>query len=287
MLPIEALKSRTTIVTHAGCADGAAAAMIAKAALPHCEVRAFYYDDPEYLNLPATPGILAVDITPPAHRAAEFAAVGTMVCDHHSKDLVTPYGDLGIWGDSKRGESGAWLAYYEVFRPLMGQHSEFCEVAQLSAIYDTWKTEVPGWKAACHLAALLQTVPLAWCLNVPAYVVLQQAADLGAALHAAKMAAAAKTSSRAVRLRVGGRNVAIVPTTSVNLVEVPEADIIAGFKYQSGSPRVKWSLRSQTVNVATIARRHGGNGHAAAAGFHVADDGRSPYAMAETLFAEP
>lgn len=287
MLPIEALKSRTTIVTHAGCADGAAAAMIAKAALPHCEVRAFYYDDPEYLSLAATPGILAVDITPPVHRAAEFAAVGTMVCDHHSKDLVTPYGDLGIWGDSKRGESGAWLAYYEILRPLMGQHSEFCEVAQLSAIYDTWKTEVPGWKAACHLAALLQTVPLAWCLNVPAYVVLQQAADLGAALHAAKMAAAAKTSSRAVRLRVGGRNVAIVPTTSVNLVDVPEADIIAGFKYQSGSPRVKWSLRSQTVNVATIARRHGGNGHAAAAGFHVADDGRSPYAMAETLFAEP
>ena len=137
MLPIEALKSRTTIVTHAGCADGAAAAMIAKAALPHCEVRAFYYDDPEYLSLAATPGILAVDITPPVHRAAEFAAVGTMVCDHHSKDLVTPYGDLGIWGDSKRGESGAWLAYYEVFRPLMGQHSEFCEVAQLSAIYDT------------------------------------------------------------------------------------------------------------------------------------------------------
>ena len=78
MLPLDVLKTRSLILTHAACADGAAAAMLAAAALPHCEVRAFAYDDPEYLNLPATPGILAVDITPPAGRAAEFVAVGTV-----------------------------------------------------------------------------------------------------------------------------------------------------------------------------------------------------------------
>lgn len=286
MLPIEALKSRTTIVTHAGCADGAAAAMIAAAALPHCEVRAFAYDDPEYLNLPATPGILAVDITPPAGRAAEFVAVGTVVLDHHRRSLVEPYGDLGVFGENASGESGAWLAYRDVYRPLLGHHDDWHRLATLSAVYDTWNVESPDWRPACHLAALLQTAPLAWCLGAPAYYVLQQASDLGAALHAAKEADAAKIAAGAAHRRIGGRNVAIVPTTSVNLINVPGADIVAGFKYQTGAPRVKWSLRSQTVNVGDIARKHGGNGHNNAAGFFVHDDGRSPYARAETLFAE-
>lgn len=284
---LSTLKSRSLIITHGGnCADGAAAAMIAAAALPHCEVRAFLYDDPEYLNLPATPGILALDITPPADRAVEFAAVGTVVLDHHRRDLVKPYGKLGIFGENASGESGAWLAYDYVYRPLLGYHGDWHRIATMSAAYDTWAVASPDWKPACHLAALLQTVPLAWCLSVPARVALQQAADLGVALHAAKEADAAKIAAGAVCRRIGGRDVAIVPTTQVNLIDIPKVDIVAGFRYQCGAPRMKWSLRSRTVNVGDIARRNGGNGHDSSAGFLVPDDGRSPYAVAEALFAE-
>ena len=142
----------------------------------------------------------------------------------------------------------------EVFLRLHGHSHDHDRIAALSAIYDTWRTESPEWRNACHLAALLQTAPLAWCLGAPAYYVLQQASDLGAALHAANEANAAKIAAGAVHRRIGGRNVAIVPTTNVNLINVPGADIVAGFKYQTGAPRVKWSLRSQTVNVGDIAR---------------------------------
>lgn len=283
MLPLSALKSRSLIITHAACADGAAAAMIAKAALPHCEVRAFLYDDPEYLNLPATPGILAVDITPPAGRAAEFVAVGSVVLDHHRRDLVTPYGDLGIFGENASGESGAWLAYREAFLRIHGHSHDHDRIAALSAIYDTWRTESPEWSNACHLAALLQTAPLAWCLSAPAYYVLQQAADLGAHLHADIVARSAKIAAGAVRMLAAGARVAVVPTTQINLIDVPEADVVAGFKYQCGAARVKWSLRSSTVDVGAIAKRNGGGGHKAAAGFFVHDDGRSPYAQIAAL----
>lgn len=301
MLPIEALKSRRSIFTHRACADGSAAAMIAKAALPHCEVRAFAYDDPEYRNLPVTPGALWLDIAPwapptsrkptpdelLARRVAMLPWVdaGAMVCDHHAsaRDLVAAFGDLGVFGENTSSESGAWLAFREVFVRRGNYSDDFHRVAHLSAVYDTWRVDSPDWRPACHLAALLQTVPLSWCLGAPAYVVLQRADDLGTHLHADMADRAAKVAKGAVRDRIGGRNVAIVPTTEVNLLSIPEADIIAGFRYQPGSPRVKWSLRSSKVDVGAIAERNGGGGHKAAAGFHLADDGRSPYAQIADL----
>lgn len=188
MIPLEKLRAIKTLYTHASCPDGIASALIVKDALPDVRVHFVKYGSEEHRNLSAEPGLLFCDFSPPRERAAEFVAAGTIVLDHHTRDVVEPYGELGVFGDNEKLECGAWLAYEHVWLPVSHakmnervfhsktpvdeitprqvdevlkrfttplRENEVRAFAELAAVRDTWKKDEPRWQLACEQAAAL------------------------------------------------------------------------------------------------------------------------------------
>lgn len=193
-LPLEKLQAVTTLVTHDNCADGMASAMILKQVLrPDVRIIFGKYDSAEILNLPAEPGMLFCDFSPPASRVQEFVDVGAIVLDHHktARPVVEAFGPFGVFGDevAHPGVCGAYLAYREVWLPLrvpvqeqvlqtlkekggleeegIGRvQQEFNiltlrveEFATLAGIRDTWQRKDPRWKEACAQGEALHFYP--------------------------------------------------------------------------------------------------------------------------------
>ena len=285
MLPIEALRSVRHCVVHKNCPDGRASAIILRSALPDAEIREMAYGTPEHNALRAEPGMLFCDFTPPKDRLGDFVAEGSIVLDHHVRDLVSPFGDLGIFGENEKGESGAVLAYQYVLAPL-GRHSRDSAVlaaaetlAVLSAVRDTWQRGSDLWDAACELAGVLRFLPLDECLARGPAGVMRVAGDVGPLLMRKQREAASEASANAVVHTIAGRKVAIVPSVSLtsDVADIAGADIVAGFDYaqEAAGNRIRLivSLRGRNgVDVRAIAQRHGGGGHVPAAGFSLPVD---------------
>lgn len=298
MLPVDALKSVRKVVVHANCPDGRASALILHAALPDAEVCEMAYGTPEHNALRAVPGMLFCDFTPPKGRLGAFVAEGSAVLDHHSRDLVSPFGDLGIFGENAKGESGAVLAYQHVLVPLRqpmprpgATASAFFAAAEslavLSAVRDTWQRDSALWDRACELAEVLRFVPLDEALKMGIPGVMRMTETLGPLLMRKKRDAASEAAANAVVLSVSGRNVAVIPSVSLtsDVADLVASDIVAGFDYaqEDGGNRIRLivSLRGRNgTDVRAIAQRHGGGGHVPAAGFSLPVDAgtaRNPY----------
>lgn len=287
----EALSRVTRVVTHGNCPDGRASALILHAALPRLPITEMAYGSPEHRALEPSP-ILFCDFSPfvpkksnsptggelAARREVllKWAAAGAVILDHHDPELVEPFGAQGIFGENAKGESGAVLAYQHVFttQPPYAQAAAD-RLAVLSAVRDTWRRDSTLWDSACELSEALRFVPLDDLLKMGIPKVIEMASSFGPILMRKKREAAAEATKNAVRTEIGGHKVAIIPSTKLtsDVADMfPEADIIAGFDYvheNSGqSIRLVVSLRGRTgVNVRSIAERHGGGGHAQAAGF--------------------
>lgn len=285
MLPIDALKSVRQIITHARCPDGRASAIILHSALPDVEIREMAYGTPEHNALRAEPGMLFCDFTPPKDRLGDFVAEGTIVLDHHVRDLVSPFGDLGIFGENEKGESGAVLAFQHVFVPIHRHSRDSARgtaaetLAVLSAVRDTWQRGSDLWDAACELAEVLRFLPLDECLARGPAGVMRVTDDVGPLLMRKQREAASEAATNAVVHTIAGRKVAIVPSVSLtsDVADIAGADIIAGFDYaqenRGSQIRLIVSLRGRNgVDVRTIAQRHGGGGHVPAAGFSLPVD---------------
>lgn len=318
VLPLSALQSVTRIITHASCPDGRASAVILHAALPKAEITEMAYGSPEHLTMPAVPGLLFCDFTPHKDRVAEFVDAGTIVLDHHrgTEDIVRAFGARGVFADEKRdpGVSGATLAMHTTFKLIERAipDADLCydvtmsawELARLVGIRDTWQRQSPDWQRACEVSEVLRFLPLDACLRRGPAGVMATASDIGADLWTKKIETAKEAAQKAIRTEIGGRRVAIVSSVTLtsDVAEVlgAEVDIVAGFDYAHSDKgdrvKLQWSLRSHTgVDVSAIARRHGGNGHTAAAGFRVVviDDAgnmamagaENPYLRAEVLLA--
>ena len=197
-----------------------------------------------------------------------------------------------MFGENEKRESGAALAWDHVVRPLhpfmAGVMSDLRRVSVYAAVRDTWKRSSPLWDEACEVSEALRFVPLDDLLAMGPSPFWEMARQLGPLLLKKKREAAAAAAKNAVRLTVDGRLVAVIPGLSLtsDVADICDADIIAGFDYvqEAGVPRLVWSLRSRGgVDVQAIAKRNGGGGHKAAAGFSVPDDGRSPYARVAEL----
>jgi hypothetical protein len=78
----ERLKNVRTIVTHEGCPDGIASAILCHDALPQAEIVWLQYGTAKRRELPATEGMLFVDMTPEPSRNQEFVDAGAIVLDH-------------------------------------------------------------------------------------------------------------------------------------------------------------------------------------------------------------
>lgn len=296
----EILQSRTRIVVHkrnatSACADGRATALILKTALPWCDVREIAYDSPEHRNLVAEPGLIFGDFTPPKDRIPEFVAAGAVVLDHHDPKLVSPFGERGVWGDNAKQESGAALAYLEVFPSdgtnVLVEHA-LMRLAVLTAVRDTWHPKDPRWEEACGVSMALTFPSLDEVLAMDPRRILPFAQTMGPMMLRRAKERAHDALVTAVRFTVRGTRVAVISHHDA-ISDVAEAmgdgeggaDIVAAFEYiHEVGPTVRMvvHLRSRgSVNVQALAEHHGGGGHEKASGFSVPVNpsvmGVSPY----------
>lgn len=312
-IPIEALRAVRRIVVHANCADGRASALILHAALPQATVVEVVYNSKEHRELTPEPGDLFCDFSPWAPPLSEeptaeeradrgaamerWAAAGTIVLDHHEEDIVRPFGERGVFGYNTLRESGAWLAFREVWGrqpPTMrgvDLHPFVERLARRSAIRDTFQRHNGEWEAACRLALTLRFLPLADLLAMGVERALGLAEDIGPVLLAQHTREVEEAVKGAVIETIAGHSVAIIPSVTLTSdaadVLGRRVDVVAGFQYvhEHGTAALVWSLRSHAgVDVRAIAKCWGGGGHKPAAGFRVRINvlglGESPYQIA-------
>lgn len=192
MLTTAMLEGVTKIVTHDHCPDGLASAIILLDAY-HDRLRAkdvefVSYNSERHNTMPAKPGMLFCDFSPPLERAQEFVDAGTIVLDHHKKERVDPYGERGVFGNTKAGESGAVLAFREVWcrastfnhrnpnhfvvptsdptNKYGGIYEEVQYFAFLAGVRDTWQKHQPEWRQACEQTEALMFYPRAEWLDI-------------------------------------------------------------------------------------------------------------------------
>lgn len=277
----------TTIVTHANCGDGIASAIILKYAYPLAEVVFLSYNTPEHAQLEAKPGMLFCDMTPPRERVQEFVDAGAWVLDHHkyAKDIVAAFGERGVFADEdeRPGVSGATLAYEAAIvgnEDALFLHREaLYEIQELAAIRDTWQREHPRWRDACALNQALKLYGLKADENSWVWVeCLFSRMDTGYALLAKHEAKIAERHEAA--WTYGSVLIHQDVELTSDIAEFDQGtehphDIVAGFAYIA--ERLVVSMRSNKINVGTIAHAHGGGGHKKAAGFSMPISDRSPF----------
>lgn len=323
MININKLKNITHLVTHANCPDGIASALIIKDALPLVKVSFMSYGSKEHRELEPAPGTLFCDFTPYIGDTSKhplnhedgsvldcWVKAGAIVLDHHptARDIVEAFGDNGVFGLNEKNECGAWLAFTQVWKPVVGREvfgaslegsskeitdpRAVREFAELAAIRDTWKREEPRWRQACEQAALLLFWPLE-DLDLKSDIVLSS--DLGKVLVDKQLSAAQRSLDESLRFKTrSGTDVIMFQGTSTtsDAAELYEkCDLVVGFHYRvdAGQLRLSFSTRSHNgYDCAALAKAHGGGGHKAAAGFTV-DVGSldsNPYLTFQDLLQE-
>ena len=308
MIDVEVLKGVRTIVTHAGCADGVASALILKDALPDAEVFFVQYDTPDWRGLSARarmrPTVLFCDMTPPAEDAHFFIEDGAVVLDHHrgARELVAQFGDRGVYADEEAepGVSGALLAFNEVWIQLVNwNYDRACrikEFATLAGIRDTWERSSSRWEEACAQAAALRFWP--WedleGLSLTGETFASRL-DIGPVLLRKEAAEVEKAIQEAYYFKVRDLSCAAfegLHTSDVaDQLAAVDVDLVLGWHYaHRGGPKLAVSVRSRgELSALRLARRHGGGGHERAAGFTldlVTRESEEPYVLLRNLVEE-
>lgn len=307
MIPLETLKAIKTIVVHDKCPDGIASALILKDVLPQAKVIFCQYSTPEHEALAAEPGMIFADFSPHRSRVQEFIDAGAIVLDHHKtqKETVALFGERGIFGDevADPGVSGAVLAYREVWQRLLYETHQgdyrpdpdfvewVGEFARIAGIRDTWQKQSPDWQYACIQSSALFFAPQDELLKEGLHGLWANWEDRYEWAGRTSFVSHRKRVARAVRegfqyVTPNGSKMLVFQGTklSSDAAEDPGADgfdIICGFDvvYEGGQVKYLYSCRSRNgYDVSALAKRHGGGGHKAAAGFNVATPGTDPYA---------
>lgn len=275
------LEDVRTIVSHAGCPDGIASALILRDAFPSASVVFVEHATPELDELAAEPGMLFCDIAPPRERVREFVDAGAIVLDHHrgQRDVVEAFGDRGVFADedAEPGVSGALLAYREAWIPMHdGQAHAGCErLATLAGVRDTWQTESPAWSDACAQAQALLFYGFD-SLSSPCLSETQL--DVGRRLMDQRTQTAAEVAAgKWFRMRddviIYNDRDRLLSDVAQRIFERETAvTLVCGFFYKvnsDGKLLLVFAMRSRKdeLDVSAIAKRNGGGGHHSAAGF--------------------
>jgi len=295
---LNAIRATRRIVTHDNCADGLAAALLCKAALPDAELVFVQYNTVVHKNLAPRPGTLFVDMTPYVERdkkvmtaagraqAQAWVEAGAVVLDHHdgAKDLVDMFGELGVYADNateaQRSVSGAVLAHEHVW--LAGDPGyrdlELERFVKLCGIRDTWCTGHELWRTACAQAAHLMFWPRKDLLEEGLSLALQRLSDpdsLGKVLLQKQEEALHKVLKTAYRVDVGGVRAIMFQGDSQQASDLMEfcgdtADAVLAWYYycDTNTLYIKVSVRSRgAFSAQAFAQYNNGNGHPKAAGF--------------------
>ena len=143
----------TRIISHKGCADGIASALILRACYPDASVQFVQYEHPNQKELDPNKGIaIFCDITPHPSNAKAFADAGHYCLDHHKtgREIVELFGDRGLYASEEEGLSGAGLALKVLKQvgPVYGRVPQVEDMAELACIYDTWQRDHERWDEA-------------------------------------------------------------------------------------------------------------------------------------------
>ncbi len=308
MIQLDLLQSVTHIGTHDNCADGTASAMILRDVLPSAKVTFCQYGTKLHAEIPAEPGMLFCDFSPPVSRVKEFLDQQTIVLDHHggpAKESTLAFAEkgLGAFADEKTdpGVSGALLAYNEVWVPLaherdnellrkasypeehkklVGERSEcskaILQLATLAGIRDTWQKNDERWQTACENAEATRWWPWELVEKTP-WGQWAELFRIGPILMARNMRNVDKCIEGAFRFTSGkGRKVTVFeglkPSSDAaeKMGETNDLTIGLGFLVEAGQPKLLFSTRGRgTFHCRNLAMAHGGGGHVKAAGFSV------------------
>lgn len=303
MIPPDLLNQITRIITHADCPDGLASAMILHDALPNAEVVFVNYGRPEREEMPATPGQLWCDMTPPEARVQEFVTAGAIVLDHHkgAEGVVRAFGERGVFADEKLepGVSGAVLAFREVWEPFGGGHGyrvPIQDFAALAGIRDTWQKSHPCWREALIAYHALMLHPWDYWRYKPPYL-NDDDLVVGAALLAKREREVEQAAANAliqpvsilrpcpgasndpdafetetISLALVNVGYALASDVSDFLRERRDVDLVLAFRYEmhGQEPILRISTRSNgRFDCAHLAKAFGGGGHSRAAGFEI------------------
>lgn len=309
---IEVLKRVNHIVAHANCPDGTASAIILRACFPEAKVTFCQYNTDLLRNLPAEPGMIFCDFTPPVDRLQEFLDVGTIVLDHHggpAEEVTKAFEakDLGRFSNEK-GVSGAVLAFRHAYMPMM-QYSlqqplheiesiplvqDIKNLAETIGVLDTWHKADPRWDQAMKLAEAIRFWPWEFWEKAPV-TSWPNMVGLGDVLMYKLKDSIEHTVKSAYRFTTDkGRRVVVFQGGSqkssyaADLLE-NECECAIGFKYivEDGDPKIIFSSRSRgTFSVRNLALAYGGGGHTNAAGFSQMLPKLDPYRHIEDLFRD-
>lgn len=313
MITIDKLHAVTTVITHADCADGLVSAMLLKDALePGVAFRFLHHETVEHLTLPAEPGMLFADFSPP--EAREFVDAGALVLDHHrtARAVVEAFGENGVFGDeaTEPGVCGATLVHKHVWLPMCGRGTSYSErvrarfidrLAALAGIRDTWQRSDPRWREACIQHHVLMFIRRERWMEASLFSISERwprYEELGEILQEKQDQATRDVLAGAYRFTTArGTRVVVfegLRQTSDAAEELgPEADLVIGFGFRverdgdTQKPKMMLSLRSHTTfDCAAMCKAYGGGGHTKAAGFSADLTGNvtdHPYALARLL----
>lgn len=282
----EKLRAAKIVVTHADCADGVASAIILKDALPKAEVRFVRYGEPGREEMMAEPNMLFCDMTPPEARAREFVDASAIVLDHHvtAKHVVEMFGENGVYMNQSTW-SGAMLALDAwALITALNPSRQMQDFAILAGIRDTWQRDSKHWMAACEQQAALVAFPPHRLINTQrerGWIEFDRfIGTVGRGLYEKKMEAVRRAVDKIFFKSIAGLVVAFTSGVGLtsDLAEYLDekglsTDILVGVMFEGardGNVRVTYSMRSHKgFDCGAFAKRQGGGGHKAAAGFSV------------------
>jgi oligoribonuclease NrnB/cAMP/cGMP phosphodiesterase (DHH superfamily) len=273
--------------------------MLALDSFRAAEVTFVDYGSPEHANLPAEPGMVFADMTPPRERVQEFVDAGATVLDHHAyaKDIVEQFGSRGIYSDEP-GVSGAVLfARYGWNGPSLYGH----RFAALVGIRDTWQKDHDAWERARQLHAVLMQLPRDyWCghsdgidhamtlsMALGACLLKERKAKVDKALRHLMRESITIADGKSLKWGVFSDPDNLISDVAEHARQTTDLDVVIGWRsvMVDGEFVDKFSLRSTNYDVGALARHFGGGGHKAAAGF-TAPCAQDPVAMSWLIIRE-
>lgn len=262
---------KTHIIYHAGCSDGAAAALIAKAELPGAELIPAQYDEPFDLEPLRRSAVYVLDFSFDRETIKALAdECQLVVLDHHATAQKALEGIPGcVFDMNKCGARLTWEHFHGT-RPVPWW-LDYIEDR------DLWRWKLPyskGVSAAMRsygvsLDGLREA--LLW-ENGRSHRQMDELIRDGEAILREQEQVVRAHVERSERVKMFGSEVSVVNATVLQS-EIAgelaiEGDFGAVWFSRPDGARV-WSLRSRKkhVNVGELAKREGGGGHPAAAGF--------------------
>jgi nanoRNase/pAp phosphatase (c-di-AMP/oligoRNAs hydrolase) len=291
------------LLTHKGCSDGIASALIVQNAFVNRPVEVVWLTPgtDRHRKIDVRENDLYCDLSPAAEIADLAREAGTIVLDHHetARNLVLSFGEKGRFASVKEmpGISGAMLAFLYVWTPLkMLIHQDgigtmlrerthlecdlewrrIHELALMIGIRDTWQRDHFHWKEACafheallHHGSDLLTKHVSLISGEYSRRMLE-----GASLLAEKERRLKEVMGSAYKIILYNVTITITPYYALasDLFDIADSDLVIGFEWivQNNEPVMKVTLRSHVVDTSAISIQYGGGGHKNSSGFVLA-----------------